>query len=72
VIQRINVLPDELEFVFVAEDDPFEKVFFHQNLPTVMAGLAPDATVPQLCWTPIGRPDGAVVTISHGYEYRDL
>jgi len=28
VIERINVLPDELEFVFVSEEDPSEMVFF--------------------------------------------
>jgi hypothetical protein len=72
IVLRINILPDELEFVFAAEDDAFEKVFFHQNLPAVVAGLVPDATVPQLCWQPLGRPDGSVAMTVHGYESLDL
>lgn len=72
VIQRVNVLPDELELVFAAEDDPFEKIFFYQSLSTIAAALVPDAKVPELCWSFIGRTDGTVPMFDHGFEYEDL
>lgn len=72
VIQRVNVLPDELELVFAAEDDPFEKIFFYQSLSTLAAALVPDAKVPELCWNFIGRTDGSVPMFDHGFEYKDL
>jgi hypothetical protein len=72
VILRINVLPNELEFVFVAEDDSFEKVFFYQNLSTVVGALLPEMAVPQFCYQPFDRPDGEITMIAHGYHYEDL
>jgi len=72
VVERINVLPDELEFVFVAEDDPYQKVFFYQNLPTVVEALLPGTTVPQFCYQPFSRLEGEVAMITHGYLVEDL
>ena len=72
VILRINVLPDELEFVFVADDDPFEKVFFYEKLPIVVKALLPETTVPQFCFQPFVRPGGAVTMIAHDYQYEGL
>ena len=46
--------------------------FFYQNLPTVIAALLPETTVPQFCFQSFARPDGEVTTITHGYRYEDL
>jgi hypothetical protein len=72
VVERVNVLPDEIEFVFVSEEDPHEMVFFFQNLPVVAEALSPEATVPEFCYQPFTRPDGEVTTIAHGYAFEDL
>ncbi|MCC6551892.1 MAG: hypothetical protein IT372_02570 [Polyangiaceae bacterium] len=66
------MLPDELEFVFVSEEDPFEMLFFYQNLPAVAAALSPGTAVPQFCFQSFARPDGDVTMIAHGYKYEDL
>ncbi|MCC6554989.1 MAG: hypothetical protein IT372_18605 [Polyangiaceae bacterium] len=71
-ILRINVMPDELELVLVAEDDPSEKYLLYANLPAVVAGLLPGTEVPHLCSVPIARAGGEVFMATHGYDYRDL
>jgi hypothetical protein len=76
VIERVNVLPDELEFVFVSEEDPVEMVFFYQNLPTVVEALSPETTVPQFCFQPSPAPTGKLprsptVTSTRIYDVAD-
>jgi len=65
IVQRVNVLPDELEFVFAGEPAyslPLERdrVTLYEILPDLIGQLEGGATLPPLCHEPMGRDDGVI------------